>query len=177
MEGKDLTFSELRGLLDKRAAFYRDEYMPVKSLRMNSINGTIVQTKSIAGEIVVKEFELLPWGMQTMCCKLGIPYSYAKKCPPQLRASNFNYWLEAHRGGEFFVRLDGYPDSAEKIRAVLSKKYAETLKYLNEAIENNPKDIVNFRHKAIILNMVKKYEKALESINEAIKGNQNDLEN
>lgn len=125
MEDTGLTFSEFRDQLDKRGAFYRDEYMSAKTLNMNSINGKIVQVKQVAAEVVTKEFELLPWGLQTMCSKLGIPHSYAKKCPPHLRATNFNYWLEAQGSTELFMRLDGYPDGVEKIRAVLSRRYAD----------------------------------------------------
>jgi len=126
MQYNDMTFEAMRQQLDDRAEHYRDEYIPAKAIRMNEENGSIVHSKEQAGEIVIKEFELLPWGLSTLGIKLGIPVQYAQKCPPDLRATNFNYWLDQFPDKEFFVRFDGHPNGAtEKIRAVLSKKYAD----------------------------------------------------
>jgi len=126
MPHKDLTFTEMREQLTERAEYYRDEFIPSKALRMNPENGNIIHAKEEAGETVTSEFELMPWGLSTLGIKLGIPGKYAQKCPPELRAENFNYWLEQNQGREFFMRFDGAPDgSAEKIRAVLSKQYAD----------------------------------------------------
>jgi hypothetical protein len=50
---------------------------------------------------------------------------YALRCPPELRATNCNFWLDKKKGKEFFVRFDSHPDGNEKIRAVLSDRYAD----------------------------------------------------
>jgi len=126
MQHNNMTFEEMRKQLDERAKMYRDEYIPAKAIRMNPDNGNILHTKEEAGAIKVSEYELLPWGLSTLGTKLGIPGNYALKCPPELRAANFNYWLENYADKELFVRLDSAPEGTRyKIRAVLSKQYAD----------------------------------------------------
>jgi hypothetical protein len=111
--------------MKERAQFYRDEYAFGEQLRMEAETGNITRYPMPNQPGGDQTFQLLHWGLATLGIKLQIPSSYAQRCPPSLRAANFNYWLEVNKKKEFFIRLDSHPDGVEKIRAVLSKKYAD----------------------------------------------------
>jgi len=125
MQEKDLTFGEMLDKLIARAAFYHDENIVAKELRMNPENGNITHAvQSPEGEVSVREFSLLPWGLRTLGPKLGIPVGYIQRCPPYLRATNVNHWFDVMSDKVFFVRFDSI-DGEPKIRAFLSEKYAD----------------------------------------------------
>jgi len=50
--------------------------------------------------------------------RLGIPFQYLKKCPPDIQALNMNYWIEHERNDELFFRYDG-----DDVRAIFTTKY------------------------------------------------------
>ena len=50
--------------------------------------------------------------------RLGIPFQYLKKCPPEIQALNMNYWIEHERNDELFFRYDG-----DDVRAIFTTKY------------------------------------------------------
>jgi hypothetical protein len=50
--------------------------------------------------------------------RLGIPYQYLRKCPPDIQALNMNYWIEHEKNDELFFRYDG-----DDVRAIFTTKY------------------------------------------------------
>jgi hypothetical protein len=60
------------------------------------------------------------WALGQVCNRLAVPQAYARRCPPELRATNLNYWLTAgeDNGNDWFIRtIDG------RARAVLTSVY------------------------------------------------------
>ena len=50
--------------------------------------------------------------------RLGIPYQYLKKCPPDIQALNMNYWIDHEKNDQLFFRYDG-----DDVRAIFTTKY------------------------------------------------------
>ncbi len=50
--------------------------------------------------------------------RLGIPYQYLRKCPPDIQALNMNYWIDHEKNDQLFFRYDG-----EDVRAIFTPKY------------------------------------------------------
>ena len=50
--------------------------------------------------------------------RLGIPYQYLRKCPPEIQALNMNYWIEHEKNSQLFFRYDG-----DDVRAIFTPKY------------------------------------------------------
>jgi len=50
--------------------------------------------------------------------RLGIPFQYLKKCPPDIQALNMNYWIDHEKNDQLFFRYDG-----EDVRAIFTPKY------------------------------------------------------
>ena len=50
--------------------------------------------------------------------RLGIPYQYLSKCPPDIQAMNMNYWIEHEKNSQLFFRYDG-----NDVRAIFTPKY------------------------------------------------------
>jgi hypothetical protein len=50
--------------------------------------------------------------------RLGIPYQYLRKCPPEIQALNLNYWIEHEKNDQLFFRFDG-----REVRAIFTPKY------------------------------------------------------
>ena len=50
--------------------------------------------------------------------RLGIPFQYLKKCPPDVQKMNMNYWIEHEKNDQLFFRYDG-----DDVRALFTPKY------------------------------------------------------
>jgi len=50
--------------------------------------------------------------------RLGIPYQYLRKCPPDIQAMNMNYWILNEKNDQLFFRFDG-----DSVRAIFTTKY------------------------------------------------------
>jgi hypothetical protein len=119
-----VTLGDFKKVTADRAKFYTDENIMGGQMKMCSKTGELLVAKDEGKTI--EQYELLPHGLGTLSTKLHIPTMYALRCPPDLRATNFNHWLEEVKAREYFVRFDGYPDNKKKkIRAVLSNRYAD----------------------------------------------------
>ena len=51
--------------------------------------------------------------------RLGIPFQYLRKCPPDIQALNMNYWIEHEKNDQLFFRYAG----ENVIRAIFTPKY------------------------------------------------------
>jgi hypothetical protein len=50
--------------------------------------------------------------------RLGIPFQYLRKCPPEIQSVNLNYWIEHEKNEQLFFRYDG-----REVRAIFTPKY------------------------------------------------------
>ncbi len=50
--------------------------------------------------------------------RLGIPYQYLKKCPPDIQSTNMNYWIDYEKSEQLFFRFDG-----DDVRAIFTLEY------------------------------------------------------
>ncbi len=50
--------------------------------------------------------------------RLGIPFQYLKKCPPDIQALNMNYWIDHEKNSQLFFRYSG-----SDVRAIFTPKY------------------------------------------------------
>jgi hypothetical protein len=50
--------------------------------------------------------------------RLGIPYPYLRRCPPDVQAMNLNHWVTKERNDKLLFRFDGLD-----VRAVFTTKY------------------------------------------------------
>jgi Domain of unknown function (DUF932) len=55
---------------------------------------------------------------RSIAYRLGIPYQYLRKCPPDIQALNMNYWIDHEQNDELFFRYDG-----DDVRAIFTPKY------------------------------------------------------
>jgi len=55
---------------------------------------------------------------RSICYRLGTPYQYLKKCPPDIQALNMNYWIEHEKNDQLFFRYDD-----DDVRAIFTTKY------------------------------------------------------
>lgn len=105
-------------------SFKRDAILDFSSIRMNE-NGQI--TSPNGG---LENYRMTDWASSQLCQKLGIPFRYYEACPPALRQTNVNYWLERIESKDMMFRLrDQGQDKV--IRGILSSAYT---KYDNHEI-------------------------------------------
>ena len=55
---------------------------------------------------------------RSIAWRLGIPYNYLAKCPPELQAEQMNHWIKHEKREQLFVRFDG-----QEVRAVFTPRY------------------------------------------------------
>ena len=55
---------------------------------------------------------------RSICYRLGTPFQYLKKCPPDIQAMNMNYWIDHEKNDQLFFRYDG-----DDVRAIFTTKY------------------------------------------------------
>jgi hypothetical protein len=55
---------------------------------------------------------------RSIAWRLGIPYNYLAKCPPELQAKQMNHWIKGEKREQLFIRFDG-----EEVRAVFTPRY------------------------------------------------------
>jgi hypothetical protein len=55
---------------------------------------------------------------RSIAWRLGIPYNYLAKCPPEMQRIQMDHWIRQERREQLFVRFDG-----EEVRAVFTPRY------------------------------------------------------
>jgi hypothetical protein len=68
----------------------------------------------IAGE----PHPIRPVAQRSISNRLGIPYPYLRRCPPDVQAMNLNHWITKERNDKLLFRFDG-----QDVRAVFTTKY------------------------------------------------------
>jgi hypothetical protein len=68
----------------------------------------------IAGE----PHPIRPVAQRSVSNRLGIPYPYLRRCPPDVQAMNLNHWVTKERNDKLLFRFDG-----QDVRALFTTKY------------------------------------------------------
>ena len=55
---------------------------------------------------------------RSIAWRLGIPYNYLAKCPPELQTEQMNFWIRHEKREQLFIRFDG-----EDVRAIFTPRY------------------------------------------------------
>jgi hypothetical protein len=55
---------------------------------------------------------------RSIAWRLGIPFNYLVKCPPELQALQMNHWIEHEKNDQLFIRFDG-----QNVRAIFTTRY------------------------------------------------------
>ncbi len=91
---------------------YHDKLIEVKEISFESL-----ETISIGDE----SHRLKPIAQMSISNRLGIPFHYLKKCPPDIQRMNLNHWLAYERNEELFFRFNG-----NDVRAIFTPRYIPT---------------------------------------------------
>jgi hypothetical protein len=91
---------------------YHDKFIEVKEITFDSL-----ETISISDEL----HRLKPIAQQSISNRLGIPFHYLRKCPPDIQRLNLNHWLQHERNDELFFRFNG-----DDVRAIFTPRYIPT---------------------------------------------------
>jgi len=103
------TLGKVGDLVDEMSRDTFDSMVPVKNISFDGLNVIRIDNQP---------HELKPMAQRSMCYRLGTPYQYLKKCPPEIQAMNMNHWIEKEKKEELFLRFDG-----ESVRAIFTEKY------------------------------------------------------
>jgi hypothetical protein len=55
---------------------------------------------------------------RSIAWRLGIPYNYLAKCPPEMQRVQMNHWIKSEKRDQLFLRFDGMD-----VRAVFTPRY------------------------------------------------------
>jgi Domain of unknown function (DUF932) len=64
------------------------------------------------------EHTLRTVAQRSIAWRLGIPFNYLQKCPPEMQRMQMNFWVRNEKREQLFVRFDG-----EEVRAVFTPRY------------------------------------------------------
>lgn len=59
-----------------------------------------------------------PVAQRSISNRLGIPYPYLRRCPPDVQALNLNHWIKKEKNEKLQFRFDG-----QDVRALFTTKY------------------------------------------------------
>ncbi|MFC1880472.1 hypothetical protein ACFL2S_03100 [Thermodesulfobacteriota bacterium] len=83
-------------------------------INVNDVSFDNLDSVSIAGE----PHPLRTIAQRSITWRLGIPFQYLRKCPPEIQSLNLNYWIEHEKNDQLFFRMDG-----RDVRAIFTPKY------------------------------------------------------
>ena len=115
-----------------------DHVVNLKDVTFDQVTAEIRPPGTLFG--VIPPLAMTDWALNQMCQKVGtLPYSYAKACPSDLRATNLNAWAVL-ADEDKRVLLRSYDQTC---RAVLSGQYSPVSNtMLLEKMEDVTKDVV-----------------------------------
>jgi len=88
---------------------HHDEFVPVGDISFDGMDSV-----NIAGE----KHLMRSTAQREISNRLGVPYSYLRKCPEDVQAYNLNHWIEKEKNDELFFRFDD-----DEVRAVFTPRY------------------------------------------------------
>ncbi len=89
---------------------HHDEFVSVGDISFD--DG--LKSVNVAGD----KFQMRTVAQREVSNRLGVPYSYLKKCPEDVQAFNLNHWIAKEKNDELFFRFDG-----DEVRAVFTPRY------------------------------------------------------
>jgi hypothetical protein len=103
------TLGEVTQKVDEMSKNCFDETIPAKDISFEDL-GLV----KIAG----KTHPMREMAQRSFCYRLGTPFQYLMKCPPEVQAYNMNHWMPQEKNDELFLRFDG-----DDVRAMFTTKY------------------------------------------------------
>jgi len=85
-----------------------------QNVNVNDLSFDNLDFIKIAGE----SHPLQTIAQRSITWRLGIPFQYLRKCPPEIQSLNLNYWIEHEKNDQLFFRYDG-----QEVRAIFTPKY------------------------------------------------------
>ena len=95
--------------VDAMSQHCSDKLINVKDISFDKLDSVNIANES---------HNLRPVAQRSIAWRLGIPFNYLRKCPPDIQALNMNYWIEKEKNEELFFRFD-----AHDVRAIFTPKY------------------------------------------------------
>ena len=74
-----------------------------KNINVSDVSFNNLESVNIAGE----SHPLRTIAQRSISWRLGVPYQYLRKCPPEIQSVNLNYWIEHEKNEQLFFRMDG----------------------------------------------------------------------
>jgi hypothetical protein len=85
-----------------------------KLVDVPAISFDSLQTMKIEGERHI----LRTVAQRSIAWRLGIPFNYLQKCPPELQAEQMNFWIKNEKREQLFIRFDD-----QEVRAIFTPRY------------------------------------------------------
>lgn len=106
---QEMTLGRAYDLVDKMSAQCIDKNVDVPSIEFDSLG-----VMRISGE----PHAVRPVAQRSISARLGIPYQYLARCPPEMQAENLNHWIKEEKHDQLFFRFDG-----NVVRAIFTPRY------------------------------------------------------
>lgn len=103
------TLAEVSNRVDALNKNCFDRLVDVPAISFDSL-----QTMKIEGE----RHTLRTVAQRSISWRLGIPFNYLSKCPPELQAEQMNHWIKSEKREQLFVRFDD-----QEVRAIFTPRY------------------------------------------------------
>jgi hypothetical protein len=109
MSANMMTLGEVSNRVDALNQHCFDRLIDVPAISFESL-----ETMKIGDE----RHTLRNVAQRSIVWRLGIPFNYLAKCPPEMQADQMNHWITQERLNQLFLRFDG-----EELRAVFTPRY------------------------------------------------------
>ena len=103
------TLAEVSNRVDALNQNCFDKLVDVPAISFDSL-----QTMKIEGE----RHLLRTMAQKSIAWRLGIPFNYLHKCPPELQAEQMNFWIKNEKREQLFIRFDD-----QEVRAIFTPRY------------------------------------------------------
>jgi hypothetical protein len=103
------TLAEVSNRVDALNQHCVDRLIDVPEISFASLN-----RMKIGGD----EHILRTVAQKSIAWRLGIPFNYLHKCPPELQADQMNFWIKNEKREQLFVRFDD-----QEVRAIFTPRY------------------------------------------------------
>lgn len=129
----EMTLQKAYDRVDAMSANCVDQNVDVPTIEFDSL-----AVMRISGE----PHAVRPVAQRSISARLGIPYQYLARCPPEMQAQNLNHWIREEKHEQLFFRFDG-----ADIRAIFTPRYVpvdnfEVFERLESAMGYSPDTIV-----------------------------------
>jgi hypothetical protein len=103
------TLGKVFDRVDAMSATCYDQQVDVPDITFDNLD-----VLRIAGE----PHQIRSVAQRSISNRLGIPYPYLRRCPPDVQALNLNHWIRKEKNDKLLLRFDG-----QDVRAVFTTKY------------------------------------------------------